>query len=117
MTATTAGLETIAWTGNLVDVPQCQALAVLTMVHHLALVSHALNLMSRLVTLLRCIAMLVMTRRDAGTATGRLRTGATWALIRTDAGWATGARTRAWEAALHPWEDQRYLLVRTSAPT
>merc|ERR1712130_627983 len=69
MTATTAGLETIARTGNLVDVPQCQALAVLTMVHHLALVSHALNLMSRRVTPLRCIATLVMTRRDAGTAT------------------------------------------------
>ena len=100
---------------------QFQALAVLTMVHHLALVSHALNLMSRClkkwkihsgaislnlcvsflaclqstysrwliifasncfydmtfeccfslrrVTPLRCIATLVMTRRDAGTAT------------------------------------------------
>merc|ERR1711983_673357 len=50
-------------------------------------------------------------------AIGTLRTAATWALIRTGAGWATGARTRAWEAALHPWEDQRLLLVRTSAPT
>merc|ERR1712130_656032 len=46
---------------------------------------------------------------------GRLRTGATWALIPTVAGWATGARTRAWEAALHPWEDQRWLLGGTSA--
>ena len=30
--------------------------------------------------------------------------GATWALTLLAAGWATGARTRAWEAALHPWE-------------
>merc|ERR1719222_853924 len=33
------------------------------------------------------------------------------------AGWVTGARTRAWGAALHPWEDQRWPLVRISAPT
>merc|ERR1719305_1938042 len=40
------------------------------------------------------------------TATGRLRTGATWAPTLLAAGWVTGARTRAWGAALHPWEAQ-----------
>merc|ERR1712037_929428 len=48
-------------------------------------------------------------------ATGRLRTGATWAPTLMAAGWVTGARTRAWGAALHPWEDQRWPLVRTAA--
>merc|ERR1712109_199400 len=51
------------------------------------------------------------------TATGRLRTGATWEPIRTAAGWATGAKIRAWEAAQPPWEAQSLPLVRTSAPT
>merc|ERR550517_1647124 len=104
----------------------------------LALAPLALTLTPRSATLPRSIATLVWTQRAAGTATtastrltsgmvatecaqrtatGRPRTGATWVPTQTAAGWATGARTRAWEAALHPWEDQSWHLVRTSALT
>merc|ERR1711936_723546 len=143
---TTAGWATTAWTRALVDALH-QDLAAWTMAATttaatpglaLALAPLALMLTPRSATLPRSIATLVWTQRAAGTATtastrltsgmvatecaqrtatGRLRTGATWVPTQTAAGWATGARTRAWEDALHPWEDQSWRPVRTSAPT
>merc|ERR1712037_890361 len=94
-TATTVGWATIARISPPVDV-LLQVLAAITAALALAL-APALNLTPWSATPPRSIATLVWTRRAAG--------------------WVTGARTRAWGAALHPWEDQRWPLVRMSAPT
>jgi len=49
-------------------------------------------------------------------ATMKPRTGVTWALTPMGVGWATGARTKAREAVQLPTMDQRWLLVKMSAP-
>merc|ERR1712156_669112 len=63
--------------------------------------------------LVLALALVVILNHGPRSATP-LRSGATPAITTTTAaGWATGARTRAWEAALHPLEDPSLTLVKT----
>jgi len=49
-------------------------------------------------------------------ATMKPKTGVIWDLTPMGVGWAIGARTKAWEDVHLPIMDQRWLLVRMSAP-
>jgi len=60
--------------------------------------------------------MMVATECVDRIATMKPRTGVIWDLTPMVVGWAIGVRTKAWEDVLLPTMDQRWLLVRTSAP-